>query len=87
MKKGEPKAKENTTGTLSLIAKRVEEIAIDLHDMKRDLTFVKFGLDAVEHNTSIMKVDIERIKTEMETTKQDIKGVKRNTDDIIETDA
>lgn len=81
MKKIQQKPKdEQTISILKRVAKRVEEATIDISDMKSDLKMVNLRLSGVEHNTEIMKVDIEKMRTVLDE-------VKRSTDDLIDTTA
>ncbi len=64
---------ETIIDALKKISSRVEEAAIDIHEMKRDLKFINLKLHTVEKNTEITKIDVEDIK-------QDV-------DDLIETSA
>ena len=81
MRKIQRKPKEEQTiDILKRVAKRVEEATIDISDMKSDLKMVSLRLSNVEHNTKIMKTDIEKMRTVLDE-------VKRSTDDLIETTA
>ena len=51
--------------TLKRISSRVEEAAIDIHEMKRDLKYVDLKLRAVERNTEVTKIDVEKIKLDI----------------------
>lgn len=57
--------KEKSIDVLKKVAKRVEDAAIDINEMKRSLRFVNLGLGQVEHNTELMKVDMEKMRGEM----------------------
>ena len=70
---------------LKRIAKRVEEAAIDIHAMKNDLQMVSIRLNNVEHNTKMMKVDMEKMRDEIGGMKKDIKEIKKDTEGLIET--
>lgn len=63
--KSSPKTEESID-ILKKLAKRVEEAVIDIHETKRDLKFMKLKLISVEHNTQIMKVDVEKMVTQQE---------------------
>ncbi len=52
---------EQAIDILKRLAKRIEEATVDIHTMKTDLKFLKFKIDSIEHNTNIMKVDIEKL--------------------------
>lgn len=67
---------ENVMQILKKIAKRVEENTVDVHSMKTDLKLVKLQLGGVEHNTEIMKVDIEKMKEDVGELKVEIKEIK-----------
>lgn len=69
---------EKLTDILKRLTKRMEEATVDVHEMKSDLKFVKLGLDAVDANTNIMKVDIEKMRDVLEK-------VKKDTDSLIDT--
>lgn len=95
MKKLLPKPKnEQSADILERIARRIEEATVDISDIKRDIKFTDIRLGNVEHNTKLMKVDMEKIKdemgemkTDMGTMKKDIKEIKRNTEGLIEATA
>lgn len=53
---------EQSIDILKRVAKRVEEATIDISDMKTDLKMLKFNLIRIEHDTGIMKADIERMR-------------------------
>lgn len=81
MKKVQQKLKDDQTiNILKGVAKRVEEATIDISDMKSDLKMVSLRLSNVEHNTKMMKVDIEKMRAVLDE-------VKRSTDDLINTTA
>lgn len=52
---------EKMVDVLKKLAKRVEVATINIYEITRDLKFLKLGLQNVEHNTGVMKVDIEKI--------------------------
>lgn len=56
---------EQSIDILKRVARRVEDATIDIGEMKRSLRFVNLRLSAVESNTGIMKVDIEKMREEM----------------------
>ena len=78
---------EQSIDILKRIAKRVEEATIDIHSMKSDLKFVDIRLSNVEHNTKMMKVDMEELRADIATMKKDIKEIKRDTNGLITTTA
>ncbi|OGH19891.1 MAG: hypothetical protein A3D74_04815 [Candidatus Levybacteria bacterium RIFCSPHIGHO2_02_FULL_37_13] len=81
MRKTQQKPKdEQTIDILKRVAKRVEEAAIDISDMKSDLKMVSIRLSNVEHNTKMMKVDMEKMRTVLDE-------VKRSSDDLMEITA
>ncbi|MBI4084587.1 MAG: hypothetical protein HY431_01645 [Candidatus Levybacteria bacterium] len=59
------------TDVLNRLTRRIEEATVDIHEMKRDLKFVNLRLHTVEKNTEITKIDVEKIR--------------QNVDDLIET--
>lgn len=68
---------EQSIDILKRVAKKVEEATIDIGNMKSDLKMVSLRLSGVEHNTEIMKVDMEGLKGEMGNIKGamgDLKG-------------
>ena len=67
---------ENTIDILKRIEKRGEEAAIDINDLKYDLKDLKLRFHGVEHNTSLIKADIQKLRTEMEEIKGEIGEVK-----------
>lgn len=62
--------------SLNRLTKRIEEATVDIHEMKRDLKFVKLRLHGVETNTEITKIDIEKVRNE-------VGKVSQSTDDLI----
>lgn len=75
---------EQSIDILKRVAKRVEEATIDISDMKSDLKMVNLRLGVVEHNTEIMKVDIENMKVDMGELGNKIDGVENRLDKRIE---
>src|SRR3989344_5534677 len=63
---------EQPTDILKRIAKRVEETTIDISNMKSDLKMVSLRLSGVEHNTEIMKVDVEKIKFDISNAEENL---------------
>lgn len=57
---------EQSLDILKRVAGRVEEATVDIHEMKRDLKLVNLRLGQVEDNTEIMKVDIEKMREELD---------------------
>lgn len=57
---------EQALDILNRVAKRVEEATVDIHEMKRDLKFVNLRLQNVESNTKIMKIDIEKVREDID---------------------
>lgn len=53
---------EQSIDILKRIAKRIEDATVDIHTMKIDLKWLKIRIDSIEHNTNIMKVDIEKMR-------------------------
>jgi chromosome segregation ATPase len=92
---------EQVLDVLKRLATRIEEATVDISSIKTDLKFVNLRFARVEHNTDIMKVDIEKMrqeiggiknemgemKTEMTTMKKDIKEIKKDTEGLVETTA
>jgi len=78
-----PKGK-NTIDILKRVAKRVEETTIDISDMKSDLKMVNLRLGKVEHNTELMKVDMEKMKVDMGELGNKIDGVENRLNRRIE---
>ncbi len=60
---------------LKKVAKRVEETTVDISSMKSDLKMVSLRLSGVEHNTEIMKVDVENLKGEINGLREETKGM------------
>jgi len=75
---------ENTIDILKRVAKRVEETTIDISDMKSDLKMVNLRLGKVEHNTELMKVDMEKMKVDMGELGNKIDGVENRLNRRIE---
>jgi len=70
MKKTLPNPKdEQIIDYLKRILKRVEEVTIDISTMKTDLRMLKFNLMRIEHDSGIIKADVERIRDNYETKK------------------
>ena len=63
---------EQPTDILKRIAKRGEETTIDISNMKSDLKMVSLRLSGVEHNTEIMKVDVEKIKFDISNAEENL---------------
>lgn len=85
MKKAQQKPKDDQTiDILKRVAKRVEEATIDISSIKTDIKFVKLRLSGVEHNTEIMKVDIENMKVDMGELGNKIDGVENRLNRRIE---
>ena len=63
---------EQSVDILKRVAKRVEEVTVDISSMKSDLKFMNLRLGNVEHNTGIMKVDIEKLKSDLANTENNI---------------
>ncbi len=61
---------EQSIDILKRVAKRVEEATVDLASIKTDVKFTKLRLSNVEHNTEIMKVDIEKLKFDIADVKE-----------------
>ena len=83
---------EQSIDILKRVAKRVEEATIDISDMKSDLKMVNIRLNIVEHNTKVMKIDMEKMndhmdamKTDIATMKKGIKEIKKDTEGLVET--
>lgn len=51
---------------LKRVARRVEDATVDIHSMKSDLKWVNLRLGQVEKNTEIMKVDIEKMRGDID---------------------
>lgn len=58
---------EQVIEMLKKLTSRVEDATIDISSIKSDLKFVNLRLNGVEHNTEIMKVDIEKMKEYFES--------------------
>jgi len=54
---------------LKRILKRVEEATIDISNMKTDLKMLKFNLMRIEHDSELMKADVERMRENYEAKK------------------
>lgn len=65
-KRGETTKDEKALDILKRVAKRIEEATIDIHEIKGDLKFVNLRLHTVESNTKIVKVDIEKVREDMD---------------------
>lgn len=61
---------EEVIDILNRVVKRVEETAVDVHDLRFDLKSVKLRLGTIEHNTSVMKVDLEKLREDLEGTEE-----------------
>lgn len=59
---------ENIINILKQLTKRIEEATIDIHEMKRDMKFINLKLNSVDHNSGIIKVDVEK-------TREDVKDL------------
>ena len=85
MRKTQQKPKdEQTVDILKRVAKRVEEATIDISSIKTDIKFVKLRLSGVEHNTELMKVDIENMKVDTGELGNKIDGVENRLNKRIE---
>ena len=51
---------------LKKLTSRVEDATVDIHSIKFDVKAMKLDMMRLESNSSIMKVDIERIREEIE---------------------
>lgn len=67
---------EQVIEMLKKLTSRVEDATIDISSIKSDLKFVNLRLSGVEHNTDLMKVDMESIKNDMEGLKADAGGLR-----------
>jgi len=54
---------------LKRILKRAEEATIDISSIKTDLKMLKFNLMKIEHDSGIMKADVERLRENYEEKK------------------
>lgn len=63
-----PKNNEKVINILNRVAKRVEEATVDINDIKFDLKSMKLRLIGVEHNTSMIKVDVENSREDLKKT-------------------
>lgn len=84
--KSSPKTEESID-ILKKLAKRVEEAVIDIHETKRDLKFMKLKLISVEHNTQIMKVDVEKMNAYVDELGKEMKTIGKETTGIIDLTA
>lgn len=57
---------EKLSHVLTQLVKRIEEATVDIHEMKRDLKVVSLKLYSVESNTKIMKVDMEKMRGDID---------------------
>ena len=67
---------EQSVDILKRVAKRVEETTIDISDMKSDLKMVNLRLSGVEHNTEMMKVDMEKMRGDIVDLRGGLKEVR-----------
>ncbi|MBI4078742.1 MAG: hypothetical protein HY429_00355 [Candidatus Levybacteria bacterium] len=74
---------ENTVDILKRIAKRVEEASVDVNDIKFDLKSIKARLGNVEHNTAVMKIDMEKLREQLEKTEARLDKRIMNVGDLI----
>lgn len=71
MKKAKSGKKEDSIlEILKRLTKRMEEATIDIHEMKRDYKFINLRLGNVESNTEITKVDVEKIRQQLDETEK-----------------
>lgn len=75
---------EQSIDILKRVAKRVEEATVDISSIKTDLKFVNLRLTGVEHNTEIMKVDMEKLKVDIGELGNKTDGVENRLDKRIE---
>lgn len=69
MKKVQQKTQEESIlDILKRLAKRVEESAININDIKFDIKGVKLRLSKVEHNTELTKIDVESLRDGLKAT-------------------
>ena len=78
--------KENSIDILKKVAKRVEEATVDISSMKHDLKFMNARLGIVEHNTEVMKVDMEKMRNEMVEVEMRLGKRISNVADLITTE-
>lgn len=73
MKKPPKKSEDKSlVSVLKQLTKRTEEATVDIHDMKRDLKFIKLSLGSVEHNTELTKVDTSKLEEKITKFRDDI---------------
>lgn len=73
MKKPSEKSEDKSlVSVLKQLTKRTEEATVDIHDMKRDLKFIKLRLGSVEHNTELTKVDTSKLEENITKFRDDI---------------
>ena len=73
MKKMQQKQKDNQViDVLKRLTRRIEEATVDISSIKTDIKFSKLRLSGIEHNTEMMKVDMEKLKFDMESTNEEL---------------
>ena len=76
-KRTQPPKDEKSIDILKRLAKRIEEATVDIHEIKSDLKFVNLRLHTVESNTKITKIDVEKIRTELERMKDGVSSLEQ----------